>query len=159
MTKPGDKLRQSGNLDWSLPARLRRISQVFGDALNNEAANRIEELERELAEAEAELERRQAKIMRLTQSAAEHGERPCATCNNDPAVCATVPGLRHCEKATRDSHHESATSDAVMQAAIKAVDEWAGASDTDSPDFEEAMAALERVLFAQVNTSARTDKA
>lgn len=28
-------------------------------------------------------------------------ERPCETCNDDPAVCATVPGLRHCEKALR----------------------------------------------------------
>jgi hypothetical protein len=30
-------------------------------------------------------------------------EKPCATCNDDPAVCATVPGLRHCEKAMRGS--------------------------------------------------------
>lgn len=35
-------------LDWRLPARLRRIAQVFGDALNIEAADRIEELEREV---------------------------------------------------------------------------------------------------------------
>ncbi len=25
----------------------------------------------------------------------------CETCNGDPAVCATVPGLRHCEAANR----------------------------------------------------------
>lgn len=29
------------------------------------------------------------------------GAAPCATCNDDPAVCATVPGLRHCEAAMR----------------------------------------------------------
>jgi len=27
--------------------------------------------------------------------------RPCETCNDDPEVCASVPSLRHCEKATR----------------------------------------------------------
>lgn len=26
---------------------------------------------------------------------------PCETCNDDPEVCASVPSLRHCEKATR----------------------------------------------------------
>lgn len=36
-------------LDWSLPARLRRIAQVFGDAIHFEAANRIEELEAKLS--------------------------------------------------------------------------------------------------------------
>ena len=30
-------------------------------------------------------------------------EKPCATCNGDPEVCATVPGLRHCEAANRQS--------------------------------------------------------
>lgn len=34
---------------------------------------------------------------------AECPERPCATCDDKPEVCATVPGLRHCEKATRES--------------------------------------------------------
>ncbi|HWV44155.1 hypothetical protein [Pseudorhodoplanes sp.] len=27
----------------------------------------------------------------------------CETCQDDPAVCAAVPGLRHCEKANRDN--------------------------------------------------------
>lgn len=31
----------------------------------------------------------------------ETQEAPCATCNGDPQVCATVPGLRHCEAANR----------------------------------------------------------
>lgn len=26
---------------------------------------------------------------------------PCATCQDDPEVCASVAGLRHCEKANR----------------------------------------------------------
>lgn len=26
----------------------------------------------------------------------------CQTCNDDPLVCASIPGLRHCEAATRD---------------------------------------------------------
>ena len=33
-------------------------------------------------------------------------EPPCATCNDDPDVCATVPGLRHCEAATRETPSE-----------------------------------------------------
>ena len=31
----------------------------------------------------------------------------CVTCNDDPAVCATVPGLRHCEKANREPTGET----------------------------------------------------
>lgn len=30
-------------------------------------------------------------------------DAPCRTCNDDPKVCATVPGLRHCEKAMRET--------------------------------------------------------
>lgn len=30
-------------------------------------------------------------------------ETACLTCNGNPAVCATVPGLRHCEAANRES--------------------------------------------------------
>lgn len=37
-------------------------------------------------------------IKRLAPSA----ERECETCKGDPVVCATVPGLRHCEAANRD---------------------------------------------------------
>ena len=29
--------------------------------------------------------------------------RPCETCKGNAEVCASVPGLRHCEKATRES--------------------------------------------------------
>ncbi len=28
-------------------------------------------------------------------------EKPCETCNDDPEVCASVLGLRHCEAAQR----------------------------------------------------------
>lgn len=35
-------------------------------------------------------------------SPASAREKPCETCNDDPAVCATVPGLRHCEAAIRE---------------------------------------------------------
>lgn len=34
------------------------------------------------------------------ESSPSPAERECETCNGDPAVCATVPGLRHCEAAT-----------------------------------------------------------
>ena len=34
---------------------------------------------------------------KITQSE----KKPCETCNDDPEVCATVPGLRHCEAAMR----------------------------------------------------------
>lgn len=30
-------------------------------------------------------------------------EAPCETCKGDPAVCATIPGLRHCEAANRQA--------------------------------------------------------
>src|SRR3990167_5177071 len=30
----------------------------------------------------------------------------CETCRDDPMVCASVPGLRHCEKATREEANE-----------------------------------------------------
>lgn len=33
----------------------------------------------------------------------EKKEPPCETCNDVPAVCATVPGLRHCEAAQRSA--------------------------------------------------------
>lgn len=29
-------------------------------------------------------------------------DEPCQTCNDVPEVCASVPGLRHCEKANRE---------------------------------------------------------
>ena len=35
-------------------------------------------------------------------AARREAEAPCRTCNDDPAVCADVPNLRHCEKATRE---------------------------------------------------------
>lgn len=43
----------------------------------------------------------------VSRAALSHVEAPCATCNDDPAVCATIPGLRHCEKATRSSEAPS----------------------------------------------------
>lgn len=30
-------------------------------------------------------------------------EETCQTCMGDPQVCATIPGLRHCEAAMRDT--------------------------------------------------------
>jgi hypothetical protein len=33
--------------------------------------------------------------------------QPCATCNDDPNVCASVPGLRHCEAAQRGDEHRA----------------------------------------------------
>lgn len=30
----------------------------------------------------------------------EETEYECETCQDDPDVCATIPGLRHCQKAT-----------------------------------------------------------
>lgn len=30
-------------------------------------------------------------------------DEPCQTCNDVPEVCASVPGLRHCEKANREA--------------------------------------------------------
>ena len=40
-------------------------------------------------------------IERLRAALAILGE-DCETCKGDPNVCATVPGLRHCEKANRE---------------------------------------------------------
>lgn len=39
-------------------------------------------------------------------------EKPCETCNDDPEVCATVPGLRHCEAAMRAN--ETPRTDGVL---------------------------------------------
>lgn len=39
------------------------------------------------------------------------GAAPCGTCNDDPAVCATVPGLRHCEAANRAQPEAGAERD------------------------------------------------
>jgi len=36
------------------------------------------------------------------EAARREAEAPCGTCGDDPMVCADVPGLRHCEKATRE---------------------------------------------------------
>lgn len=35
-------------------------------------------------------------------TAAGPADPECLTCRGDPAVCATVPGLRHCERANRE---------------------------------------------------------
>ena len=43
--------------------------------------------------------------------------RPCQTCNDDPEVCSTVPGLRHCEAANR--HLEGDTEAAVMARIVR----------------------------------------
>lgn len=53
-------------------------------------------------------------------------ERPCATCNDDPAICASVPGLRHCEKATREADPDwspCATSADCMAFAVRCVEQ------------------------------------
>jgi hypothetical protein len=34
-------------------------------------------------------------MLKALRSVAPSHEKPCETCNDDPAVCATVPGLRH----------------------------------------------------------------
>lgn len=41
-------------------------------------------------------------------------EAPCETCNDDPKVCATVPGLRHCEAAQRTRSAEQFAIGEVM---------------------------------------------
>jgi len=64
----------------------------------------------EFEEAMAVLERVVVALERSVPSTGVDGERPCATCNDDPAVCATVPGLRHCEKAMRDATSTAPTS-------------------------------------------------
>lgn len=43
---------------------------------------------------------------------------PCATCNDDPAVCATVPGLRHCEKAQREAQPVLQSADEGRSAVV-----------------------------------------
>jgi hypothetical protein len=40
---------------------------------------------------------------RAVRSESATKEAPCETCNDDPSVCATVPGLRHCEAAMREA--------------------------------------------------------
>ena len=66
--KPGDKLEQSKTPRADKEAWHFRRMTVGG---TEAAIDFARQLERELAEAEAELERRQAKIMRLTPSAVE----------------------------------------------------------------------------------------
>lgn len=47
----------------------------------------------------------------------------CLTCHGDPAVCATVPGLRHCEAANRDQSavSERGDSEYICRCGIRVV--------------------------------------
>lgn len=45
---------------------------------------------------------------------------PCETCHDVPEVCATVPGLRHCEAANRESPSASAPSEIEQGRAAQA---------------------------------------
>ena len=48
------------------------------------------------------------------EAARREADAPCETCNDDPAVCADVPGLRHCEKAQREEPAPSPDADDLM---------------------------------------------
>lgn len=41
--------------------------------------------------------------LRAERMPPHNAESECQTCKGDPEVCASVPGLRHCEKANRES--------------------------------------------------------
>ena len=48
--------------------------------------------------------RQQTRVMKIVEEVLRETSRPmCETCHDNPYVCAEVPGLRHCEKAIRES--------------------------------------------------------
>lgn len=51
------------------------------------------------------------KYLREDTPAQPSEDKPCETCNGDDEVCASVPSLRHCEKANRDREEPSADVD------------------------------------------------
>lgn len=51
--------------------------------------------------AQCELDFLRALLPSTSPHQASADAAPCATCNDDPEICSTVPGLRHCEKAQR----------------------------------------------------------
>jgi hypothetical protein len=55
---------------------------------------------------------------------------PCQTCNDDPQVCATVPGLRHCEAAQRECSDDKSGSEnsAIVALAEDVINGKTGAS-------------------------------
>lgn len=60
----------------------------------------------------------------------ESAAKPCLTCNDDPAVCATVPGLRHCEKAMRNWASEEPAAPSVLGSAKPSI---SGPSEKQGP--------------------------
>ena len=113
------------------------------------------------------------------------GERPSPTCTSDKPLHASEEMLRAVDAAHRalspsdwvdDMKHLQCTLDALapffarsaitaptqnyvdlFEAALEAVDQWPASSDTDNPQFEEAMAVLEKVVVALDPTVCRPD--
>ena len=86
-------------------------------------------------------------IERLRAALAILGE-DCETCKGDPNVCATVPGLRHCEKANR----EPATSSSADQRRLTICKDHQHA-DWNQPALEDDACILCRLFYLEAQES------
>lgn len=81
------------------------------------------------------------------------GEKPCETCNDDPAVCATVPGLRHCEAAMRDRSESRSREQCLADALQLVLDDWANENTIGVDAQDQAHAALAMPIQSEITDS------
>lgn len=78
-------------------------------------------------------------------------DAPCHTCDDDPKVCAEVPGLRHCEKAQRAEERRSG-ADKMLAFAAEVINEHrAELGDIDGGWMQDRLEALGILTYVTVN--------